>query len=448
MPAGANCLSVNFRFLSEEFQQFVGKFNDAFIAELDTNDWTVDPQTQAISAPHDFALDPNGNVVSVNNTGVAAMSAANGAGTVYRGAIDATHGMGGATQLLTAQTPVTAGAHSVFFSIFDAGDHKFDSAVFLDNLVVGTAGPQGCQARIQPGGQADLSLSKSSVPATVTGGNDVSYPVTATNNGSGGGLTALSAQAAGDATGVTITDHIPPGSSFVSASGTGWTCSFDSETGVVTCTLGTPLGVGASSTVNVVVMAPNPSETTTITDTAHVSADQLDPNPANNDASATTTVAPKQPDHSTGFVPPQGGTVSTGANPSPTDPTVTSVTLPPGGPGGVVTIDETPQPAGPSLCDGDKCLGQVSNVTLPPGYGDVASLLIRVKLKYDHSTIADLPPGYDFEFFKDAVQLVRCGDNPGRRHPCVRRIVILPESGNLKGVILMASNDPALTAKG
>ena len=123
VPAGANCLVVDFRFFSEEFPSFVGsKYNDAFIAELDASDWNTAGST--INSPRNFAFDPNGKVVSINASGPAAMNAENAAGTIY----------GGATTKLFASTPVTAGAHSVFFSIFDQGDASYDSAVFLDNL--------------------------------------------------------------------------------------------------------------------------------------------------------------------------------------------------------------------------------------------------------------------------------------------------------------------------
>ena len=41
-PAGANCLTFDFKFLSEEYPVFVGSsVNDAFIAELDTSNWTT-----------------------------------------------------------------------------------------------------------------------------------------------------------------------------------------------------------------------------------------------------------------------------------------------------------------------------------------------------------------------------------------------------------------------
>ena len=42
VPAGANCLAFDFKFLTEESPNFVGKqYNDAFIAELDSSTWTT-----------------------------------------------------------------------------------------------------------------------------------------------------------------------------------------------------------------------------------------------------------------------------------------------------------------------------------------------------------------------------------------------------------------------
>lgn len=139
VPTGSNCLSVDFRFLSEEYPDFVGSnVNDAFVAELDTSTWTTTDST--ITAPNNFAFDGAGEVVSINSTGVGGMSAANGAGTAFDGADDETGAInddGGATTLLAAASPVTPGAHSLYFSIFDQGDRIYDSAVFLDNLIVG-----------------------------------------------------------------------------------------------------------------------------------------------------------------------------------------------------------------------------------------------------------------------------------------------------------------------
>ena len=122
VPETANCLMFDFAFYSEEFKEYVGlDVNDAFVAELDTSDWTT---TSNSVVAHNFAFDSNGDVVSINSTGASLMSAANAAGTTYDGA----------SPLLQAATPVTAGAHSLYLSIFDQGDGIYDSAEFIDNI--------------------------------------------------------------------------------------------------------------------------------------------------------------------------------------------------------------------------------------------------------------------------------------------------------------------------
>ena len=126
IPSGANCLSFNFRFLTEEYPEFVGDvYNDAFIAELDSSDWTTgttdDP---AIRAPRNFAVDRKGNPIRINRAGVDTMRRRHARGTTFDGA----------TRLLRASTPITSGHHRLYLSIFDQGDRVFDSAVFLDNL--------------------------------------------------------------------------------------------------------------------------------------------------------------------------------------------------------------------------------------------------------------------------------------------------------------------------
>lgn len=132
VPATANCVSVGFRFLSEEYPDFVGSdVNDSFIAELDTDDWTTSTDG-TVTAPHNFAFDTEGKPITVNTAGITAEGAA---GTTY----------GGATGLLQASTPITPGAHSLYLSIFDQGDDVYDSAAFLDNLVVGQKSAGQCE---------------------------------------------------------------------------------------------------------------------------------------------------------------------------------------------------------------------------------------------------------------------------------------------------------------
>jgi hypothetical protein len=133
VPVDANCVTIEFRFLSEEFPEYVGQiYNDAFIAELDTTTWTTSGSD--ITAPDNFAFDPEGNVVSINAAGATSMTAGQANGTTYDGA----------TPILAASTPVTAGAHSLYLSIFDQGDPILDSAVFLDNLTLSEAAAGAC----------------------------------------------------------------------------------------------------------------------------------------------------------------------------------------------------------------------------------------------------------------------------------------------------------------
>ncbi len=127
VPANANCLlGVEFRFLSEEYPEYVGDvYNDAFIAEVDETTWTSVGTT--ITAPGNFAKDPNGNVISINAAGEAVLNASNAAGTSYDGGTD----------ILSAATPLTPGPHSLFFTIFDQADGGYDSTVLIDNLRIG-----------------------------------------------------------------------------------------------------------------------------------------------------------------------------------------------------------------------------------------------------------------------------------------------------------------------
>ncbi|MHB8632607.1 MAG: thrombospondin type 3 repeat-containing protein [Thermoplasmatota archaeon] len=120
MQGTHDCLAIDFQFLSEEYPQFVGSsYNDAFIAELDHDTWTVGGNV--ISAPENFAFDLGGAPITINQ---AAMRAANGVGTVYNGA----------TPVLEAMAHADPGPHTLYLSIFDASDHSLDSAVFADKL--------------------------------------------------------------------------------------------------------------------------------------------------------------------------------------------------------------------------------------------------------------------------------------------------------------------------
>lgn len=124
VPKGARCLSFSFRFLSEEYPEFVNSsYNDAFIAELGKSNWNALGGSR-VKAPRDFALGRHKTVISVNRTGDFSVTADRARGTTY----DA------GTRRLRASEPVKPGRVSVFFSIFDQGDRQYDSSVVLDRL--------------------------------------------------------------------------------------------------------------------------------------------------------------------------------------------------------------------------------------------------------------------------------------------------------------------------
>ena len=118
----------------------------------------------------------------------------------------------------------------------------------------------------------DLSVTKSDNPDPVTVGNDVVYQVIVTNNGPD------------DATGVTLTDTLPGGVTFVSATTSQGSCN--EVGGTVTCALG---GVANGSSV-IVEITITTTGVGTITNTATVAGNETDADGTNNTAVEQTTV--------------------------------------------------------------------------------------------------------------------------------------------------------------
>ena len=119
----------------------------------------------------------------------------------------------------------------------------------------------------------DLTLSKTASPNPAQLGVNISYRLTATNNGPA------------TATNVNVSDTLPASVSFVSASTSQGTCN---GTGSVNCTLG---NVAANSTA-IITIVVTPSLAGSITNTATISANETDFDISNNSASVTTLVQP------------------------------------------------------------------------------------------------------------------------------------------------------------
>jgi uncharacterized repeat protein (TIGR01451 family) len=189
-----------------------------------------------------------------------------------------------------------------------------------NNTASVTEGPQ----------QADLALAKTVSNPTPNVGDTVTFTVTLTNIGPDA------------ATGVTVTDLLPPGLNLIGE--TPSQGSYDPVTGVWTVGTVTP---GAPQTLQfqALVVSPNPQ-----TNTATVShSDQFDPDPNNNQASATAT--PQQADLAL---------AKTVSDPTPNvgDVITYSVTLTNNGPNAATDVAVTdPLPAGLAFVSATPSLG-------------------------------------------------------------------------------------------
>lgn len=118
---------------------------------------------------------------------------------------------------------------------------------------------------------ADVALTMTGSVAPIYVGGDLTYTITVTNRGPYG------------ATNVVVTDTLPASVTFISATPSQGSCT--NIAGVVTCNLGV-LTNGASALITILV---SPTAVGLITNSAVVMADEIDPNPANNSVSLTTT---------------------------------------------------------------------------------------------------------------------------------------------------------------
>jgi uncharacterized repeat protein (TIGR01451 family) len=136
----------------------------------------------------------------------------------------------------------------------------------------GSTTDQNVELLVKDPRRADLAVVKSDSPDPVNTGETLTYTLTVNNYGPS------------DASGVTVTDMLPPSLTFGSATPSQGTCS--EAAGTVTCTLG-DLADGSSATVTI---TGTPTVTGTITNQVSVKSNQADDNPGNNADTEGTVV--------------------------------------------------------------------------------------------------------------------------------------------------------------
>jgi uncharacterized repeat protein (TIGR01451 family) len=128
---------------------------------------------------------------------------------------------------------------------------------------------------------ANLALAKTGSPNPVVGGANIIYTLTASNSGP---------NASGD---IVVTDNLPPSVTFVSATGSGWSCAH--AAGVVTCSRAGPHPAGVvipAITLVGTVTASGGTVTNSATVAPAAVGGTADPDNADNTTTVDTTVLP------------------------------------------------------------------------------------------------------------------------------------------------------------
>jgi hypothetical protein len=284
-------------------------------------------------------------------------------------------------------------------------------------MVVGLLASSIAVSRAGEGPVADMSLSIKDSPDPVSPFHIVRYRITVKNNGPD------------PADGIFVDGNLGEAGSIENAEGDNWSC-FNSSTDFF-CFFGSaPTRPGVQGTPGPAVL--NPGQTAPPIDVfvnagpyigvpltlfASVDADQFDPNEGN-DSEEETTDYNLNPNTAVGFIGPEGGTLTTcpGGGPTSPDDTCATLTVPPGGPGGVFKLIE--ERRGLTLCGLYQCLGADVNAIVPGGYTATNPLILE--LFYDES---ELPSGRASALTEKVTGLTqpvpRCLLPPNRILPCL-----------------------------
>ncbi|MCW3493832.1 DUF11 domain-containing protein [Microbacterium sp. SSM24] len=213
---------------------------------------------------------------------------------------------------------------------------------------------------------ADLSIAKTMSPDPAFAGGRVTSRLTVSNDGPNA------------ATGVVVTDQLPAGTTFVSATAGQGSCA--PAAGVVTCELGS-VPDGAAVDVTIVVDVPPESGAASVVNVAGVSSSTSDPDPGDNTAGASVTLA-READLSVtktaspASVTPGGSTTYTVTvtNDGPSNAVDVLVTDTVDDPGLVVTDATAPG----STCSITGAVAQCTTPVLAPGASVVMTVVARL----------------------------------------------------------------------
>jgi len=123
--------------------------------------------------------------------------------------------------------------------------------------------------------RADLAITKA-LSGSLVAGEDATYTLDVVNNGPSVSRADI-----------VVSDTVPAGTSFVSASGLGWLCP--ESGGVIICTRNADLAAGAPADRITVVVAVDTARTAAVVNTATVTGPTTDSVPGNNSSTVTTT---------------------------------------------------------------------------------------------------------------------------------------------------------------
>jgi uncharacterized repeat protein (TIGR01451 family) len=250
--------STNFPTTTESYQPALAGVENAFIAKLASSQATTTSTTTVLTS----SLNPA--ILGQPVTFSAAVTVPQGAG-VATGTVSFLEG----TLVLGMGTLNEAGVATLSTSSLTAGDHAI-TAVYTGDSTFTASTSSAVLEKINAAAATspDLAIS-GSAPGAVTFGQIVTYTLTVTNGGTG------------EATGVMLTDTLPLGADFISATG-----EVHPVNGVLTFPIG-DIASGASQQFKIVVVA---NVAGTLTNRANVMMNETDTTTVDNGLTQSVSV--------------------------------------------------------------------------------------------------------------------------------------------------------------